>query len=69
MGKPKYNTGDEIIEVTIRDSSGARQDVRRANKLDAEENGKILIWLIRKWGVKFKFNKDFLDLDNEFFKF
>lgn len=65
----KYNQGDEIIEVTIRDSSGARQDIRRANKSDEEENGKWLLWLIRKWGVKFKFPKEFMDVESEFFKY
>lgn len=65
----RYNQGDEIIEITIRDSSGARQDVRRANKLDDEENGKWLMWLIRKWGVRFKIPKGFLDLDSEFLRY
>lgn len=65
----RYNQGDDIVEVTIRDSSGARVEVRRCNKSDDKENGKWLLWLIRKHGVRFKIDTEFLDIDSEFFKF
>jgi hypothetical protein len=69
VSKVSYNRGDEILEVTIRDTSGARIEVRRSNISDERENGRILSWLINKWGLKFKYDKSLLDIDNDFFKY
>lgn len=69
MGRVHYNRGDEIVEITIRDTSGARMEVRRCNITDEIENGRWLKWLIQKWGVKFKIEKSFMDVDNSFLKF
>lgn len=71
MRRPNYNSGDEILEVTIRDTSGSKIEVRRSNLSDKKENGKILKWLIDKWGVKFKIdrtNRSLLDLEEDFLK-
>jgi hypothetical protein len=65
----RYNDGDDIIEINVRDPSGARYDGRRSNKSDAKENGRWLMWLIRKHGVKFQIEKGLFDLDSEFFKY
>lgn len=68
MKNIKYNRGDEIVEVTIRDTSGARIEVRRSNLSDDKENGRWLKWLMQKWGVRFKVDGEFLNLDSDFFK-
>lgn len=67
MKNVRYNRGDEIVEITIRDQTGARIEVRRNNLNDEKENSKWLKWLITKWGVKFKVDNDFMDLNSEFF--
>ena len=64
--KVKFNSGDEILEVTIRDASMGKIETRRCNKSDAQDCGEILLWLINKWGVRFKVNKTFFNLDSEF---
>lgn len=62
----KFNKNDEIIEVTIRDATGRRIEVRRSNKLDKVGNGKLLMWLMKKWDVKFKVSNELLDFDSDF---
>jgi hypothetical protein len=69
MSRVNYNLGDEVIEIVVRDSSGAKLEVRRSNISNSKENGKWLTWLIKKWGLKFDVDKSYLDMDNEFFKF
>lgn len=69
MRRVHYNKGDEIIEVTIRDQTGARIEIRRCNLADEEECGNIIRWLKDKYGFRAKINKDWLALDTEFFKF
>jgi hypothetical protein len=69
VSRSLYNHGDEILEVTIRDTSGARIEIRRSNISDKKENGNILSWLIKKWNVKFQLDKSFLDIDSDFFKY
>lgn len=69
MRQVHYNKGDEIIEVTIRDQTGARIEVRRCNLSDERECGKLLKWLKDKYGFKIKLDKLWLDSDTEFFKF
>lgn len=64
-----YNRGDEIIEVTIRDSSGARIEVRRCNLSDNKECGKIWKWLHDKYNFKPTIEKAFLSEQSEFLKF
>ena len=66
--KVKFNQGDEILEVTMRDSSMARLECRRCNNNDPEDCGRIIKWLMVKWGTRFKFEKGFLDIDSEFLK-
>lgn len=66
--KIRYNQGDDILEVVVKDATGAKIEVRRANKQDHNECGKIIKWLIQKHGFKFKIDKMWIDMDNEFFK-
>lgn len=69
MKRVHYNRGDEIVEVVIRDSSGARIEVRRCNLSDDKECGHIIKWLKDKYNFKIKVDKEFLDTQNEFFRF
>lgn len=69
MRQVHYNQGDEILEITIRDQTGARIEVRRCNLNDEKECGKIVKWLKDKYGFKFKFDKSWLEVDNEFLKY
>lgn len=69
MRRVNYNIGDEIIEIVIRDSTGAKLEARRTNASNSKENGRWLTWLIKKWGVKFEVDRAYLDMDSEFFKF
>ena len=64
-----YNRGDEILEVSIRDSSGAKIEVRRCNLSDSVESGKILKWLREKYGFTPTNYNSFMDIDSEFMKF
>ena len=64
-----YNTGDEIIELTIRDQTGSKIEVYRCNGKDAEELGRILYRIFKKFDIKPKLPNNFLDITNEFFKF
>lgn len=69
MKNVKYNRGDEIIEVIIRDSSGSKMQIWRNNINDFRANGKLLMCLIKKWGMRFDLpDKSWLDIDNEFFR-
>lgn len=66
----KYNRGDEIIEVVIRDNSGSKMQIWRNNINDSTANGNLLMCLVTKWGMKFNIKKgSFLDMDSEFLKF
>lgn len=69
MKSVQYNQGDEVIEVTVRDHTGARIEVRRCNLSDEKECGKLVKWLKEKYGFKFKIDREWLELDNEFLKF
>ena len=60
--------GDEILEVIIRDSTGAKIEVRRCNLSDSKECGKIYKWLIDKYGFAPTIPQDFLSVENDFFK-
>lgn len=69
MNNVKYNRGDEIIEVIIKDGTGKKMQIWRNNITDSVANGKLLEVLVKKWGMEFgKSNKTFLNLDNEFLK-
>ena len=65
----RFNTSDEIIEMRVRDPSGKTLDVRRSNKQDEEAGGRMLRWLIDKWGWRPKLKKDLIDTDTEFLKY
>ena len=64
-----YNQGDEIIEVIIRDGSGAKLQIWRNNIIDSKANGRLLSLLIRKWGMNFDNTKEFTNIESEFLKF
>lgn len=69
MKSVRYKTGDEVIEVIIRDTDGSKIQVWRNNIADSKRNGNLIKWLMEKWDMKFVFpNKSMLDIDNEFFK-
>jgi len=69
MKNVKFNQGDEIIEVIIKDGSGRKMQIWRNNISDSVSNGKLLEVLVKKWGMEFgKSNKVFLDMGNEFLK-
>jgi hypothetical protein len=65
----QYNRGDEILEVTIRDQTGAKIETRRCNLSDVKECGKILKWLKDKYGFTPLIEKSLFDMDTEFLKF
>ena len=65
----RYTGSDEIVEVRIRAAGGRTLDIRKANKEDDEEGGRILRWLIEKWGWRPKGKKDLLDTESDFLNF
>jgi len=69
MRSVSYNRGDDILEVTIRDSSGGKIEVRRCNLSDGKQCGMILKWLKDKYQFTPLIDKSFFDLQNEFLKF
>ena len=64
-----YNRGDEILTVIVSDQTGRKIETRRCNLSDGKEGGKIMRWLKEKWNFTPLIDKDFLSLDNEFFKY
>ena len=65
----QYRNGDEILEVCIRDETGAKIEVRRCNRADEIQCGRILVWLRDKWGIRFKIDKGFIEFEDEFLKY
>jgi len=65
----KYKSGDEVIEVRILDDAGGKLDARRCNKSDSAAGGRLLKWLVEKWGWNPKVEGDIIDLDSEFLKY
>ena len=63
MVRVSYQNGDEIIEVIVRDSSGAKIETWRCNRDDEKEYGKIISRIWRKYGAKPIFDNSFLDID------
>jgi hypothetical protein len=66
--KVHYNQGDEILEVVVKDQTGAKIEVRRCNLADEKECGKIMIWLKDKYGFKVNIDHSFLSLESELLK-
>lgn len=69
MKSVRYNQGDEILEVTVRDATGARIEVRRCNLKDDREINKLIKWLVDKYNVRIKYDNKILSIDSEFIKF
>lgn len=69
MRRVSYNQGDEILEVTIRDQTGSKIEVRRCNIGDEKECGRIVRWLREKYGFKAKVDKHGLEVESEFLRF
>ena len=65
----QYRNGDEVIEIRILDDSGGKLDARRCNKSDSKEGGRMLKWLVEKWGWNPKIDGEIINLDSEFLKF
>lgn len=51
----KYNRGDEIIEITVKDPSGAKEESISFNKLDKKNVARALKYLEEKWGLDTSF--------------
>ena len=66
--KTRFNSGDEILEFIVRDQTGSKIEVRRVNKEDSEEGGRIIRWLVEKWGWHPRIKKGLLEFD-EFLSF
>jgi hypothetical protein len=49
--KVKYYSGDGIIEITVRDETGAKEDFYRCNMLDKKAQKKIGRLLKQKYDV------------------
>lgn len=69
MASLNLNMGDEILEVIIKDRTGAKIEVRRCNLSDRKEGGKIIKWLKDKYDFNPLFSNGFTELDSEFLKF
>ena len=65
----RFNSSDEVLEFRVKDPSGRTLDIRRSNKEDSEEGGRILNWLIEKWGWRPRVRKTIVDTETEFLKF
>lgn len=62
----RYNRGDEILDISIRDQSGAKIEIRRCNLSDEEEYGRIVFHIYKKYGKLPKLKgKSLLDMDSE----
>lgn len=57
----------DILEVTIRDYSGARIESRKCNLLDKKAIRIIVLWLKEKYGVEIE--KDWFAVEDDFLKF
>lgn len=49
--KVRYNCGDGIIEVTMRDSTGKKEEDFKANQSDKKTHGEIGLALYQKYGI------------------
>lgn len=68
MRRVRYNHGDEILEIIVKDQSGAKIEVFRCNGQDAEEYANIIMRIYKKFDIKPKLPNNFLDINSEFFK-
>ena len=71
MGNIIKGSSDDIIEITVRDYSGARQESRRCPAKDEASLDRIIKWLKEKYGTgtTTENEKSWLSLDSEFLKF
>lgn len=51
MAKVSYNCGDGIIEIILRDDSGAKLEHFKLNQKDTLHQSKILKYLQKKYGL------------------
>lgn len=63
--KAEYNRGSDIIEIVIRDSSGAKMDILRANVDDEEVVLALFKSIIKKYGYKKGIEDNFWEADKE----
>ena len=69
MGNIINGNSDDIVEINIRDYSGAKIETRRFPAKDETSLKKIFKWIREKYGTGTPEKSDWLDLDNQFFKF
>ena len=69
MVKIRYNVGEDIIQISVLDPSGAKLETYRCNKSDSKEYGRILKILYEKYDAKPELDKGFLEVEEGFFKF
>jgi len=57
----KYNAGDGVVEIVVRDETGSRQQSFTVNQSDKKKHRQIAIILYEKYGIDFiggNYNKE-----------
>lgn len=66
----KYNHGDGVIEVIVRDETGAKLEVFTVNQKDVKGHKRVSLILKEKYGVDFTIYENIkIDKEKGFFDF